>query len=405
MSSFILVCVGLVLFSGLFYLFPRVRERAVEEDLATSNRAMFRRREAELEAEGAGELTEDAKLRLLEDEAEAAQHAAEQAQGTPAMPLWWLLPFVALFSAALYYKIGSAPDVMINKQLQTVGAESSADEMAALMAAIEQRAAQRPDNLHYAALLGRYYMGREDYHRAAAIYGELAREAPGDAQALAYAAQAEYLASGRELNQRSQMLAEQALSVNPHQRTALGLLGMASFETGQYRAAIEYWQRLLAVEQPGSESAQMIQSVLAMAQERLAGPEAGQADTQASEPVATSETVAAGALTVTVELPEGASPAPSDTVFVLARNPDSGSRMPIAVQRLSASQLPLTLTLDDSNSMAGQKLSTAEVVQVFVQVSPGGQPGEANASWLGESERVTPAEANTPLIIRLRPAS
>ena len=65
--------------------------------------------------------------------------------------------------------------------------------------------------------------------------------------------------------------------------------------------------------------------------------------------------------------------------------------MPIAVQRFPAAQLPRTLRLDDRNSMAGQKLSTAGAVRVFVQVSPGGQPGLANAVLAGSAGPVTAA--------------
>jgi len=65
--------------------------------------------------------------------------------------------------------------------------------------------------------------------------------------------------------------------------------------------------------------------------------------------------------------------------------------MPIAVQRLTGSDLPIVLRLDDSKSMAGQKLSEAESIVVVVQVSPNGQPGEANASWLGNAGPLAPS--------------
>ncbi len=396
MTAFLFACAGLVLFSGLFYLFPRTAPRRAEEDLTRANLDWFRRRREELADEDEA-LFEDAELRLLEDEEQAAP-ATGAVQGGAGFPLWSLLLFVALFSAALYYKLGAAPDVMINRQMMSLGPDSSETDMEALISRIEQRAAQRPDNLHYAALLGRFYMGRQDYQRAAETYGYLAREAPGDAQALAYASQSEYLAAGRQLTERSQMLAERALAVDPHQRTALGLLGMASFETGQYRAAIEYWQRLLAVEQPGSESAQMIESVLGMARERLGEEPAATAET----PAAVAATAAAG-VTVTVSLPEGAEVDPSASVFVLARGANASSRMPVAVRRLSAAQLPMTLRLDDSNSMAGQKLSEAGEVKVFVQVSSNGQPGESNASWLGEAGPLLPSTDNQPIDIELQP--
>jgi cytochrome c-type biogenesis protein CcmH len=301
---------------------------------------------------------------------------------------------VALASTGLYFKLGAVQDVLISRELQSLGEDSSPEQMQALMLDIEARSAQRPENLHYVAMLGRYYMGQQDYSRAAQTYGELSVAAPEDAQALAYAAQASYLAAGRQLDDRARMQAEQALAINPHQRTALGLLGMASYEQGMYRAAIEYWQRLIAMEPPGSETTQMIGSIIAMAQEKL-----GESPT-----VAEPAPVGAG-VTVAVSMPQGAAAAPGDTVFVLARNAESDSRMPIAVQRLKGSQLPLTLRLDDSKSMAGQKLSETATVLVIVQVSPSGQPGEANATWLGQAGPLAPSEATEPVEIVLVPAS
>jgi cytochrome c-type biogenesis protein CcmH len=111
--------------------------------------------------------------------------------------------------------------------------------------------------------------------------------------------------------------------------------------------------------------------------------------------------VSAG-VTVHVSLPEGVSIDASDTVFVLARAANSNSRMPIAVQRLSGADLPLTLRLDDSSSMAGQKLSEAESIVVIVQVSPDGKPGEANATWLGNGGPVKPTIDTEPLSIELQ---
>ena len=60
----------------------------------------------------------------------------------------------------------------------------------------------------------------------------------------------------------------------------------------------------------------------------------------------------------------------SDTLFVIARRPDAGGP-PLAVKRLSATDLPMTVTLDDSNAMAPQfKLSSADRWDVIARVSP-----------------------------------
>jgi len=404
LTIFILACAGLVLLSGLFYLFPGQRPGGADADLQRANLEWYRLRQAELERDGNDDdLREDAQLRLLEDEQSGQPGQAPEAVAGRPFRAWWLLPVIAVASSALYYQLGAAPDVMISKQLQALDTDSTPQTMRTLMGAIEERAAQRPDNLEYTALLGRFYMGQQDYSSAARTYGTLAEEVPEDAQALAYAAQAEYLASGRQLSDLARLRAEQALAINPHQRTALGLLGMASFEQQQYRAAIGYWERLLVSEPPGSEGANMINGVIATARQRL-GEDAGPGEPEPAAVAATAAVSGAG-VTVRVSLPDGAGVSPGDTVFVLARSADSDSRMPIAVQRLQAGQLPLTLRLDDSNSMAGQTLSSTASVMVFVQVSPDGRPGEANASWLGQVGPLTPSADGEPFEIQLQPNS
>ncbi len=396
MITFILVCAGLVLLSGLFYLLPARTQRGSADQRRELNLEWYRLRQDELSAEGDSELIEDMKLRLLEDMPVAPSSPEIVNQSSGNFPRWTLLPLVAIASSLLYYALGSAPDVQINQRLKAISEQTTPEQMQDLMTSIELRSRQRPENLHYRALLGRFYMGQQDYRRAADTYSALALEAPGDDQTLAYAAQAEYLASNRELGDKAQMLAEQSLAINPRQRTALGLLGMASFEQGQYRAAIDYWERLIAMEPPGSEAAIMIASIVERAREKL-----GEGSEQIAQPE--TETSVTAGVTIRVSLPEGVAIDASDTIFVLARAANSDSRMPIAVQRLQGSDLPLVLRLDDSTSMAGQKLSETESIVVIVQVSPDGKPGEANATWLGNAGPLAPSLNTEPVEILLQP--
>jgi hypothetical protein len=52
--------------------------------------------------------------------------------------------------------------------------------------------------------------------------------------------------------------------------------------------------------------------------------------------------------------------------------------------------------------MAGQKLSALSVVDLEVQVSPSGQPGVNNASYIGEL-RVVPVDSNNVAEVTIRP--
>jgi cytochrome c-type biogenesis protein CcmH len=400
-TFFLLGCAALLLLSGLFYLVPTVFRGDTEKTMADMNVDWFRQREEELQAEGNSTLMQDAQQRLLEDlsgDMSATPSNGPVVRQQSRFRGWLLFPIVAVSSSALYYLLGSASDVVISEQLSAISQQGTPQQMSAVIEAIEKRSLQRPKNLHYLSLLGRYYMGQEDYIRAVATYESLALEVPEDSQVLALAAQAGYLANNRQLSGNGRLQAEQSLAIDPEQRTALGLLGMASFEQGQFSAALNYWQRLLALEPPNSETAQMILGIIERARQQIASSEGGSIEPQLNpQPML--------GVTVNVSAPPGNAVADTDTVFVLARGANADSRMPIAVQRLTGSQLPFELRLDDSSSMAGQKISQAELVVVVVQVSPDGKPGEANASWLGNGGPVAPSLDTTPLEIVLRPAS
>ena len=106
---------------------------------------------------------------------------------------------------------------------------------------------------------------------------------------------------------------------------------------------------------------------------------------------------------VIVERPETAGQALNSgaSVFVIARPAGATARMPTAVIREAATRWPLTVTLSDESSMAGQKLSALERVDIEVQISESGQPGLDNAGFVGralgvEVGSVTPVSI-TPL--------
>ncbi|EED36558.1 hypothetical protein NOR51B_2510 [Luminiphilus syltensis NOR5-1B] len=338
----------------------------------------LRLRRAEL-ADAPADLQDDAELRAAEELNAGAQEpvSAEVSSGNA---LLWLLPLVVvLVVTALYLVLGAHEDVDIKRRLAEL--ESATPEaMSELVADIEARLSQRPENIDYLALLGQYYTGTDQPARAFPIYERLLTLLPENAEILGRAAQAEFMASDRTLSEQARRRAESALSLDPRQRTALGTLGMAAFESGDYPVAVGYWERLLALETPGTPTYQMMTSVLATARERAGDAGLAVADTAVSTGVGVRVQV-----TAKDAIPEGA------LVFVLARRAGSEQRMPVAVARRSAAELPFELVLDDSNSMAGQRLSDLEAVDVEVQVSIAGTPGRESADWLAIAEDVIPS--------------
>ncbi len=92
--------------------------------------------------------------------------------------------------------------------------------------------------------------------------------------------------------------------------------------------------------------------------------------------------------------------APTDTVFVYA-TPVSGSRMPVAIVRTTADQLPLDFVLDDSSAMnPNVKLSSMGEVTVRVRISKSGQ-ATAQAGDFGVSlSPVKPGSKGLHLMVR-----
>jgi len=254
-----------------------------------------------------------------------------------------------------------ARDIFIAEELSEIDGNTDAAGVARVIAQVESRVRQTPDNAHYWALLARYYTAGNRHLDALSAYEELLRLGPDDASALALAAQAEYLLEQRKLTATAMQRAKRALELEPRQMTALGLLGIAAFEQEQFQQAIEYWQRLLSGVDTNNSSLAVIEQGIARARMQLGQQPA--------------EQTLLPAVVVQVSLAAGAAAKPEDTVFVLARIP--GQRMPIAVKKYQVADLPLAVRIDDRDSMLeNRKLSAYAGVEIVARVSPSGKPGQ-----------------------------
>lgn len=165
-------------------------------------------------------------------------------------------------------------------------------------------------------------------------------------------------------------LIERALGLDPKNPKALSLAATEASERGDLAQAIDYWQRTRAqVNEPalrGELDDRIAQARLA--QGRAASSPAAMS-TQAS---ASNETT--GFVSGRIALAETlkAQVSPDDVLFVFAR-PAEGSRMPIALMRRRASELPIEFRLDDSMAMVPQsRLSTQNRVIVGARISKRG---------------------------------
>jgi cytochrome c-type biogenesis protein CcmH len=73
------------------------------------------------------------------------------------------------------------------------------------------------------------------------------------------------------------------------------------------------------------------------------------------------------------------------SLFVLARDPAGGP--PLAVQRLSSSQVPLTVELSERDAMMPTRtLASAQRVEVVARLSRSGTPLAQSGDWFGQAD-------------------
>jgi cytochrome c-type biogenesis protein CcmH len=205
---------------------------------------------------------------------------------------------------------------------------------------------------------------------------------PKDALALADLADAVAMANNRSLDGEPEKLIAQAIKLDPDNPKALAMAGSVAFSRGDFKAAVANWEHAVKVADPASGYAQDLQGAVEEARKRAGLPPAAPAlpggsvvgSAGAAVPEAPAAQSAATAVSGRVSLKAGlkSQVGPDDTVFIFARAP-SGSRMPLAILRKKASDLPLDFTLDDSLAMSpAARLSSAAQVVVGARISKTG---------------------------------
>ena len=88
-----------------------------------------------------------------------------------------------------------------------------------------------------------------------------------------------------------------------------------------------------------------------------------------------------------------------DTLFVYARA-ENGPRMPLAIIRGSAAQLPMKFALDDSQAMSpAMKLSSANAVRIEARVSRSGNAMPQAGDIVGTSGIVQPGARDVKIVL------
>lgn len=262
-----------------------------------------------------------------------------------------LLPVATL----LIYRTIGTPIAMDEKAVEQVAAQEAesahADtgkQVANMIAELQARLEQEPDNLEGWLMLARSYRFLKRHGEAAAAFEKALPVMEGNAQLLADYADTLAMSTNGDLSGRPIQLIDRALQADPTNVQALWLKGTHQYESQDYAGALQTWRRLQHIVPPGSEESQIMANNISEIESRMRT--AGLTVPADDAPIAAAPAVVgvSGRVMLAAELQGKV--APGDTVFVFARAAN-GPRIPLAIVKKPAAELPMEFSLDSSMAM------------------------------------------------------
>lgn len=427
MSMFLVLYIGLIALALLMLLPGLLRRQGPAQavrsavDARRANLAVLREQLAALDAElGSGALDPEQhrlarieiERRALEEEQAGEQAPVPKRAGKTAVGMGLFIP---LFVFVVYALVGD-PQAML-PQSESVAAGPAGEVSMAQIESMVEKLAQRLETKTTAeagddkawTMLARSFAALQRYPEASRAYGRARALSPDNAQLLADHADVLAMLQGQSVRGEPRKLIDRALQLDPKNLKALALAGSAAFELKDYAAALKYWGEARQVAPAGSEFAAGLESSMQQAREAAAGggPAGSAATTAAVAPtpaqaLSMPQPVAPGAATHGVVRLDGAlaaKVAPGDTVFVFARAAQ-GPRMPLAIIKRKAGDLPLAFSLDDSSAMSPElKLSRFPSVVIGARISRSGDAMPRSGDLVGQVGPVDTGSGNLVIVI------
>lgn len=275
--------------------------------------------------------------------------------------------FIPVMAGVFYSKLGGGP-AAFNPELaaaqQASAEQHQGNNLEEMLAKLEERVAADANDGEAVSMLARtyYFMRRNDdalkmFARAMQVTGG------NDPNLLADYADALAVQNGRNLNGEPLAMLKKALTLDPYHVKALWLAGTAGYQSQDYKSALEFWDRLVVLMEPGSEDEQQVQNNINEVKTLLG---------MKVTPTASKTAVASVSGSVALDPSLKGKVSANDTVFIFARAA-SGPPMPLAVIRKQVKDLPMQFSLDDSMAMnPAMKLSSFPQVVVGARVSKSG---------------------------------
>lgn len=317
-----------------------------------------------------------------------------------------------LVAVLLYLLIGDTRGLLPQAQLANAtqmkrGGESPAghDNFSSVLENLIARLNKDPEDIEGWIMLGRTYAIMERYNEASNTYAKLIELVPNNPQILSDYADVLAMKNQGSLIGKPTELVNEALRIDPEYPKALALAGTAEFEQQNYGQAAVHWQKLLDGIPVDSQLAKSVRDSIAEAKllatdgnSLVAAKQQDKQNNKASEPEVSAQPVAASAPAqpasisvsgkVMISDVLASKTSPNDTLFIYARA-KTGPKMPLAILRLKASDLPATFKLTDDMAMTPtMKMSSFPEIVIEARISKSGQAVPSSGDLQGFSQPV-----------------
>lgn len=131
----------------------------------------------------------------------------------------------------------------------------------AQLIALQKQIRANPQDSEKWALLGEYYLWRNDYDNALLAYGQALRSRGENAEIYSALATVLYYQAGQHMTPTTREMIDKALALDASEVTALMLLASDAFMQADYKQAILQWQKVLDLNSPRVNRAQLIESI------------------------------------------------------------------------------------------------------------------------------------------------
>jgi len=165
---------------------------------------------------------------------------------------------VPLLSLALYLQLGQP--AAIDAQAK---ANVSEQEIRQMIDTLAQRLKEKPDNPQGWAMLARSYKVIGSFDEAIDAFEKAGALVQSQPDLLVDYADVLAVKANGNLEGRPMALITQALSLDPQHPMGLMISGVAAYRRADFKQAIQQWEKLLTVLEPGSPDAQQVESDIA----------------------------------------------------------------------------------------------------------------------------------------------